>query len=69
MPLYGHPSGEMNTLHIKGVSELLGYPQMSTGHLHLDGFESATHINKIRTPHGGVLILLVPATGLEPVRF
>ena len=30
----------MNTLHIKGVSELLGYPQMYTGHLHLDGFES-----------------------------
>ncbi len=42
--------------------------QMPTGHLLLDGFESGTDTNK-KEEADASSFLLVPATGLEPVRF
>ena len=43
--------------------------QVSTGHLHLNGFDSAFLTHKKREIPFGISLFLVPATGIEPVRF
>lgn len=42
--------------------------QVSTGHLHLDGFDSVFLTHKKRETLLRVSLFLVPATGIEPVR-
>ena len=41
--------------------------QVSTGHLHVNGFESTT-LQITKAPRKGCFCYLVPVTGLEPVR-
>ena len=43
--------------------------QMSTGHLHLDGFD-LVHLRNINKREADAsLLFMVPVTGIEPVRF
>ena len=44
------------------------WQQVSTGHLHLDGFDSVFLTHKKRETLLRVSLFLVPATGIEPVR-
>ena len=44
------------------------WQQVSTGHLHLNGFDSVSLTHKKRETLLRVSLFLVPATGIEPVR-